>query len=176
MITKKRGQLIAPIQTKKHHKREREKKNIKQNNNNNAAYLHERPTAATPLWHDRTWRGFWRRAELLGAVTGVRALARADHSSERSGRHCDDWSVDVTGSILKMPSAGWEKSWNSCFFFSNNRQWISDITPTNLGHVTRFLFLGHIIASLSSQRKDGFTKRASAHQHRHIHIHSYFFF
>lgn len=30
------------------------------------------------------------RAQLLGAVAGVRALAKANHSSEHSGRHGDD--------------------------------------------------------------------------------------
>lgn len=124
-----------------------------------------------PLF-DMTWRGFWRCLELWPAW----ALAKGDHSSEHSGRHGDDWSVNVTGSVLKILSARWEKSWNSCFkkWVSNNGQWISDITPTNLGHMTRFLFLGHIITSSSSKRNDGFTKRASAHQHEHIH--TFFFF
>lgn len=62
----------------------------------------------------------------------VWTFVKSGDSSEHSGRHSDDWSVSLWGSISKILSAGRRKSWNRFFFFfkqkepncvSKNLQW-----------------------------------------------------
>lgn len=98
----------------------------------------------------------------------VWTFVKSGDSSEHSGRHSDDWSVSLWGSISKILSAGRRKSWNRFFFLNKKNPTVSVkifsdiITTSNLGHATHFL-LGHTVTSLKGKKKSwhGFIQRAS---------------
>lgn len=68
----------------------------------------------------------------------VWTFVKSGDSSEHSGRHSDDWSVSLWGSISKILSAGRRKSWNRFFFLNKKNPTVSvkifsDIITTKFG-------------------------------------------